>query len=57
MADFSGDDAFNVFVCVRALRYAGGNYPGEGGGGGGDCPEGNCPDTHMNVFLTKTGLM
>ena len=37
MADFSGDDAFNVFVRVRALRYvrhAGGNYPGGGGGGG-----------------------
>ena len=34
MADFSGDVAFNVLVCVRALRYAGGNYPGGGGGGG-----------------------
>ena len=34
MADFSGDDAFNVFVCVRALRYAGAIIPGGGGGGG-----------------------
>ena len=50
MADFSGDDAFNVFVCVRALRYAGGQLYREGGG---NCPESNCPDTHMNMSFKR----
>ena len=36
-------------ACVRC-GMPGAIIPGEGGG---DCPEGNCPDTHMNMSFKR----